>query len=86
MERRFKHLPHYVSLISIFVAGVIGFFVFSYDRQFQIAVSLALALSYVSWGIIHHTLHKDICLTIILEYIAVAILGFIMLLSLIYRA
>lgn len=86
MERRFNHLPHYVSLISIFIAGVIGFFVFSYDRQFQIAVSLALVLSYVSWGIIHHTLHKDICLTIILEYIAVAILGFIMLFSLIYRA
>lgn len=86
MERRFKHLPHYVSLISIFVAGVIGFIVFSYDRQFQIAVSLALALSYISWGVIHHTLHKDICLTIILEYIAVAILGFVMLFSLIYRA
>ncbi len=86
MERRFKHLPHYVSLISIFVAGVIGFFVFSYDRQFQIAVSLALALSYVSWGIIHHTIHKDICLSIVLEYVAVSILGAIMLLSLIYRS
>lgn len=78
-----KHFTHYVSLIGIFVAGILGFYFFSYDRFFQIALVVALAVSYVSWGIIHHTIHKDICLSIILEYIAVAILGVVMLLSLI---
>jgi len=85
MQSISKHLPHYISLIGIFVAGFLGFYFFSYDRFFQTALVIALALSYVSWGIIHHTIHKDICLSIVIEYITVAILGMVMALSLIYR-
>lgn len=81
-----KHLPHYISLIGILIVGLLGFYFFAYDRFFQIGIATALAFAYVSWGIIHHTIHKDICLAIILEYITVAILGFVMVLSLIYRS
>ena len=81
----FKHFTHYVSLISIFVVGLLGFYFFSYDRIFQTAIVIALAVSYLSWGIMHHTIHKDICLAIVIEYITVAILGTVMALSLIYR-
>lgn len=81
-----KHFPHYVSLISILVAGLVGFYVFSFDRSFQVSVVLAMSLAYVSWGVIHHTIHRDICLAIFLEYLAVAILGTIMVLSLIFRS
>lgn len=85
MKNNLKHLSHYFSLITIFIAGIIGFYVFSYDRSFQLSVLIALALSYVSWGIIHHTIHKDICLAVVLEYIAVAIIGVVMVFSLIFR-
>ncbi|EKD94569.1 MAG: hypothetical protein ACD_26C00034G0104 [uncultured bacterium] len=81
-----KHLPHYISLIGILMAGLLGFYFFSYDRFFQIGIAVALAASYVSWGVIHHTIHKDICLAIILEYVAVAILGVVMVFSLILRS
>lgn len=80
-----KHFVHYLSLIGILIAGVLGFYLFSYDRLFQIGIASALAAAYVSWGVIHHTIHKDICLSIVLEYVAVAILGVVMVLSLIYR-
>lgn len=60
MESMSKHFPHYISLIGIFIAGILGFYFFSYDRFFQTAIVIALALSYVSWGIIHHAIHKDI--------------------------
>lgn len=76
-------LPHYISLIGILIAGIVGFYFFSYDRFFQIGIAVALAASYVSWGIIHHTIHKDICMAVILEYVTVAILGVVMLVSLI---
>jgi len=76
-----KHIPHYISLF----ARVLGFYLFSYDKSFQIGVAIALAGSYVSWGIIHHVIHKDIYLSVILEYVAVAILGLVMILSLILR-
>jgi len=80
-----KHLPHYISLVAILISGVLGFYLFSYDKYFQIAISVALSASYVSWGIIHHAVHKDICWTILFEYLVVAILGLIMILSLIFR-
>jgi hypothetical protein len=86
MHKNLKHLSHYFSLITIFAAGIIGFYAFSYDRSFQLSVLIALALSYISWGIIHHTIHKDICLAIVLEYIVVAILGVVMVFSLIFRS
>ncbi len=85
MQSFIKHIPHYISLIFIFIAGIIGFYTFSYDRNFQIGVVFALASAYVSWGIIHHIIHKDICLSIVLEYIAISVLGIIILLSLVFR-
>ena len=86
MKNFVKHLPHYFSLITIFVAGLIGFYIYSYDQSFQISVVIAMSLAYVSWGIIHHTVHRDLCLAIVLEYVAVAILGTVLILSLIFRA
>ena len=85
MQSLSKHLPHYISLIGIFIAGILGFYIYSYDRFFQIGIVVAVSFSYISWGIIHHTIHRDICLTIVIEYITVAILGTVMALSLIYR-
>lgn len=85
MKNNFKHFSHYFSLVTIFIAGIVGFYIFSYDKSFQLSVLIALALSYVSWGIIHHTIHKDLCLAIVLEYIAVAVVGVVMVFSLIFR-
>ena len=80
-----KHLPHYLSLLGIFILGVLGFVIFSYDKGFQIAILAAIAISYVVWGIIHHSIHKDLYLAVVLEYIAVAILGFVIVFSLVFQ-
>lgn len=85
MEKFIKHLPHYISLIGILLAGLIGFYIFSYDRIFQMGIVIALAFSYISWGIIHHTIHKDISVSIVVEYLAVSLLGTVLALSLIFR-
>jgi hypothetical protein len=85
MESMSKHLPHYISLIGILIAGILGFYFFSYDGFFQTAIITALAVSYVSWGVIHHAVHKDISFSIIMEYVAVSALGLIIALTLIYR-
>lgn len=80
-----KHISHYVSLIGILVVSFIGFYMFSYDRFFLAGIAVALSVSYTAWGIIHHLVHKDICINIVLEYVSVAILGLAMILSLIFR-
>lgn len=80
-----KHLPHYVALFGILIAGFSGLILFSYDKNFQIAVALALSVSYVAWGVAHHYLHKDLHLETFIEYLAVAALGFIIIFSLLFR-
>ena len=86
MKHFAKHLPHYFSLIGIFVAGFIGFWYFGYDRMFQMAVAIAIAVSYVVWGVVHHYIHKDLYLSVVIEYIVVATLGLVLVFSLVFRS
>lgn len=79
-----KHISHYIPLMGIFAAGMIGFWIFAYDRQFQFAVSLAVVVSYVVWGIVHHIIHKDFCLEIFFEYLMFAAVGFLILASVVF--
>jgi len=81
----FRHLPHYLTLFGILFAGLLGFVVFSYDRVFQVIIAVAVAVSYVCWGITHHIIHKDFYISIVIEYLLVASLGLIVVFSLIFR-
>jgi hypothetical protein len=81
-----RDIQHYIPLISIFLAGIVGFAAFSFDRVFQATLTLALATAYVFWGIVHHSIHKDLHLSVILEYIVVAALGVVIVFSLLFRA
>ncbi len=81
-----KHLPHYFALFGILAAGVIAFGLFSYDRIFQVAIATALSVAYVAWGIVHHSVHGDLHLSVVIEYIIVASLGLVVIFSLIFRA
>lgn len=79
-----KDLPHFLPILGIYVAGIIAFWQFSYDKQFQTGAILAVGVSHVVWGIVHHSIHKDLSLEIVLEYIMVAILGVSSVLVMIY--
>lgn len=85
MKNFARHLPHYVLLFGILVAGFGGLVLFSYDRRFQIGIAIATAISYVVWGIAHHHLHRDLHIEVVFEYLAVACLGLIILFSIISR-
>jgi len=81
-----RHLPHYLSLFGILIAGFAGLILFSYDRNFQVSVAIATAASYVAWGIVHHWLYKDLHLETVIEYVAIAILGLVIIFSMIVRS
>lgn len=80
-----KHLPHYFSLFGILLAGFAGLILFSYNKNFQVGIAIATAVSYVSWGIVHHYLHKDLHFEVFVEYLAMSILGLTILFTLILR-
>jgi len=85
MKKIGKDIQHYLPLVGIFLAGILGFIVFSYDRAFQMAVTVAVATAYVSWGLVHHFLHKDLHLSVFIEYLLIATLGVVIVFSLISR-
>lgn len=85
MTTFFKHLPHYILLFGILLAGFAGLILFSYDRNFQIVVAISTAIAYVAWGVVHHFLHRDLHIETFVEYVAIALLGLIIIFSLIIR-
>ena len=84
MKHTLKYLSHHMSLIGIAALGLWGIVGFSYDPAFQSAVVLALSVAFVWWGIVHHWLHEGMRFQIIFEYVAVAVLGAVVLLSIIW--
>jgi hypothetical protein len=86
MKKLTRHASHYLPLIGILITTLLGFYIFAYDRAFQLALGIAAASGYVSWGLVHHHIHKDLHLSIILEYLAVAILGVVILFFILFRA
>lgn len=85
-KRVSNHLRHYLPLIGVLVAGAFGFVAFSYDKKFQAAIALGVAASYFAWGMVHHHLHRDLHLSVVLEYFAIAALGIVVIFSLLFRA
>lgn len=86
MKKFSRDMQHYLPLIGILFAGLVGFMVFGYDKNFQAAIAVAVAVSYVVWGLVHHHIHKDLHASVIVEYLAIAIVGVVVIFSVLYRA
>jgi len=72
--------------MAILSIGFGFFWLFNYNRQAQVGVTLVLAAVYVLWGIIHHSIKKDLHWRIILEYLAVAIVASVVMILLLLRS
>ena len=81
-----KHLKDYLVLLSILVFAVFFFFYFGYNRVAQQGIIIATSAAYVLWGVVHHLFAKDFHWRILVEYITVATLAAILVLSLLARA
>ena len=86
MKKVSIHIQHYLPLLGVLIAGSLGYWLFSYDKAFQLVIAVATAAGYISWGVVHHHLHKDLTVGVILEYIAIALIGVFVILSLVFRA
>lgn len=70
-----QHNWYYLFLFLILVAAVSVISVFAYNKSLQIAILLFVSICYVALGIIHHVIHHTITTKIVIEYIAIAVLG-----------
>lgn len=81
-----KDLKHYLFLGTILSVGFGAFWFFNYHRMAQIGVTVAMAAAYVLWGLIHHTIKKNLHWRIILEYLLVAAMASVLVIFLLLRA
>jgi hypothetical protein len=81
-----KNTIHYLPLVLIFIIAASGFLLFSFDRAFQIFVAMAVSVLYIFWGVIHHKVHDELDIFVVIEYTAVSALGLVVVLSLIFRS
>jgi hypothetical protein len=68
-------ITHYLPLIAVLTASLIGFVLFSYDKALQISLAIATGSAYFVWGLIHHYIHKDLSIEIVVEYLVICIFG-----------
>ncbi len=80
-----KHFFHYLILLSIFCFGLFFFAYFSYNRTIQTLCVIGLGIGYFLWGICHHYLEKNLYLKVVIEYFLVALLGVILVISLLFK-
>lgn len=83
MKKVIKDLAHYLPLFGIFLLAIVAFWQFPFDKAVQTGIVIVTALAYVVWGIVHHALHRDLYLVVVIEYVAVALLGVVAVLVLV---
>ncbi len=80
-----KDLKHYLALIAFLSVGLGIFLLFNYNRQIQMGITLIMSAAYVVWGIVHHSIKKELHIRIILEYVLVATVASVIVVFLLMR-
>ena len=70
-----KHLVYYISLILILFLGFGLASFFPYQKNLEMLFVMLTVFFYVLWGVIHHIVHHSFSIRIMLEYIAIGVLG-----------
>lgn len=71
----------FLILILILTMGVVTFFYAVGNRQLQLAVGIVTSLAYIFWGIIHHTIQKDLHPKVVIEYILIGTIAIVLLVT-----
>lgn len=80
-----KDLKHYLSLLAILSIGFGLFWIFNFNRQIQIWITIGLGVTYVLWGVLHHSIKKEFYWQIVWEYLLVAIFACVIIIFLLAR-
>lgn len=74
-QKSIRHLTHYVVLLTIMFIGLIIVTSLGKDIWRQSIVIAVMSLMFVLWGVIHHTIEKDLYWEVFLEYLLFGLLG-----------
>lgn len=78
-----KHL-HIIVLGVILGLSLVTFIVLNGKRDLQFLIGFVSALSYVLWGIMYHVIERDLYPRVVVEYVAVATVGLVLLYTVLF--
>lgn len=78
-----KYPAHYLALAAILVCGVAAILIFRFEKLLLNIAIYSLGTLYVLWGILHHHSTNQLRAKVVLEYFLVAILGVIIIKTLV---
>lgn len=87
MAKKLKHhhIFHFILLMILLALGGSTIIALRYHIREQILTTLGIGAFYVIWGIMHHDRENDLHPKIVAEYIAMALLGCVILISVIVK-
>lgn len=70
-----KHIGYYICQLGVFITLILVISRLGDQKPLQMALVVFMAFFYAGWGILHHIVHHDLKLKIVLEYVTIAMLG-----------
>jgi hypothetical protein len=75
MKHRKEHIWHYLMYGVIFGSGLTLVYMTRNNANVQAMFVVMTAILYFMWAMIHHYVHHDLHLRVVIEYILIVILG-----------
>lgn len=86
MDNFNKNITSYLILFAGLILGFFFFSLFSYNRQLQLITGVAMSIYYLGWGVVYHSLKKNLTLKVLIEYFLISLIGVAILSTLLLRA
>jgi hypothetical protein len=80
-----QRLLHFIVLIAILAGGVAAFYYASPNGGLQFIIGIITSVAYVLWGLIHHSMRKDLHKKIVVEYVLMGLIAVILLATILQR-
>lgn len=77
-----KHFLHYLVYLAIFGGGLTLLAVTRGNTSVQAMVILMIGFLYFLWAMVHHYVHHQFHLRVVIEYILIVVLGTVLMLFL----
>ena len=77
---------YYLILLVILNFGALMFYLLRFNPFYQMWAIFLTSLAYISWGLIHHFIEEDLHPKVILEYVLIATLVNLVVITLLIRA
>ena len=84
-KTKINWLYRHMALMLILAIGVVSIYIFQGFPYRQMLIAVAMTAAYTGWGIIHHLQEGDLHLSVVVEYLLVAILFLVLMKGAIFR-